>query len=155
MFYWRKSQPKKEVICTICSREKDQNQGFLPAHKRYLGEHIGLTEAVAVSERRPFFILSGMFGLVKADRDLPYYDKRLEWEQVEELAARVAQQIVWHRIKTIRYYSEPKDSWAPYTQVLRNACEQSQVGLILQALPISKPKAIDTLPQVVDATTST
>lgn len=136
MFYLRKNQRKEEVVCTICSREKDQKQGFLPAHKRYLGEHIRLVEAVALSERRPFFILSGMFGLIKADRDLPYYDKRLEWEQVEALAARVAQQIAWHRIKTIRYYHEPKESWAPYTSALEKARALTGVGLIQQALPV-------------------
>lgn len=135
MFYRRKNERAQEVICTICSREKDQNPGFLPAHRRYLGEHIKLAEAVALSERRPFFILSGMFGLIKADRDLPYYDRRLEWEQVEALAVRVAQQIEWNRIKTIRYYHEPKDSWAPYTQVLEKARGFTGVGLILQALP--------------------
>ncbi len=147
MFYWRKHKPQ-EVICTICSKKKDASLGLMPASRRYLGGHIKLAQAVALSERRPLFILSGMFGLIAANRDIPHYDRRLEWDKVDELAARVAQQITWHRIRAIRYYRESEESWAPYTQALVGACEQVHARLMVQALPTA-PKAVEMPPETI------
>lgn len=151
MFYWRKNQRRTEIICTICSKEKNEDRKPMPAVKRYLGEHIGRAQSVAAHERRRFFILSGVYGLVRENADVPYYDQRLKEGKIGELAARVAWQIGVHRISIIRYYHEPKDSWKPYTQVLQEAQKLTGVGLILQALPITQQESVVPIAQMLVA----
>lgn len=135
MFHWRKDKPK-EVVCTICSKEKAQGPVLMPARKRYLGEHIGL--AASAARFRPFFILSGVFGLIPADTGIPYYDHRLEDAEVEKLAGRVAQQVRHHKIRIVFYLHEPKESWQPYTKALTRGVIAGGGGIVL--LPLGAPR---------------
>ncbi len=151
MFFCRKNRRAREVICTICSKEKKNDPNPMPAVKLYLGEHIRRAHSVALSERRPFFILSGVHGLVESGRHLRHYDQRLEEDKVDDLAALVARQIVWNKIQTIRYLHEPKDSWKPYTRALCKAIELSGIGLIQHALPIAQQEAIMPFTQMLVA----
>ena len=62
------------AICTICSREKLEDRGMLPARERYTGSHITRVEELAISTMSPFFILSGVYGLLTPDEPIPHYD---------------------------------------------------------------------------------
>lgn len=133
MFYWRKDKPK-EVVCTICSREKDPNPLLMPARKRYLGGHIAL--AASAARFRPFFILSGMMGLIPADTAIPYYDHLLRDEEVEALSARVAQQVRHHKIRVVYYLHEPKESWQPYSKALSQGVIAGGGGVVFLTLGV-------------------
>lgn len=145
MFYFRKDKPK-EVVCTICSREKVKGPLLMPAHKRYLGEHIGLTRAAA--GRKPFFILSGVHGLISAKTEIEYYDHRLQDTEVAALAERVARQVRLHKIGVLYFYHEPKQSWRPYTAALSAGVIAGGGGIVHIALP-TQEQALQTLPFVV------
>ena len=57
----------QEVVCSICSREKKQDVGLIPARQRYLGTHISLVEGKAARRNLSFFILSGARGRHRAE----------------------------------------------------------------------------------------
>lgn len=146
MFY----RKDREVVCTICSSRKNPKPGLMPAHKRYLGEHIRLTESVAGF--RPFYILSGKFGLISAKRRILNYDHSLMQEEVEDMVERVRRQIANERIKVLFYYQLSDPEWELYTAVLSKAVHLSRVvGLVHMALPANKQEIMTSLPQVTDA----
>jgi len=127
----------KEVVCTICSGQKREDPGLLPACERYLAPRIKLVSAIA--RRRPFFILSGMMGLILADTGIPHYDHKLGQDGVEPLAERIARQVVHHKISVIFYYHEPKADWAPYTQALRKGVLRANGALVYMPLLVPGP----------------
>lgn len=147
MFYYRKDK-LKEVVCTICSREKAEGPPLMPACKRYLGEHIKLAQAAA--RHRPYFILSGVMGLIPADTGIPYYDHRLQDAEVAALAVRVAQQVRHHKIRVVYYLHELKKSWQPYTQALTQGVIAGGGGVVFVTLPTTQ-ELMQALPVAADA----
>ncbi len=131
-----------EIVCTICSKKKDDRPGLLPACERYLGEHIVQTRSIA--ERYPFYILSGLYGLIPADTRILNYDHLLVEEEVDKLSRLVAQEIVRRRILRIRYFHDPdpdKPSWRPYTDTLNKAAEISGAQIFQMMLPAKQEAA--------------
>ena len=120
-----------EVICTICSREKDQRPGLLRADKRYLGEHVKEAIMIARRERQPLFILSGKYGLISVRHESENYDRRLTYNGVATLSKVVAKQIKAAGIEAIWYYHKPEESWMPYLRLLMEAAKETKVGFNL------------------------
>ncbi len=144
MFY----KKDREVVCTICSDRKNPKPGLIPARKRYLGEHVKLTQSVAGF--RPFYILSGKYGLISAKMGIPTYDHPLTHERVEDMVGRVQHQVARERIKVLFYYQWADPEWEPYTAVLSKVAHLSRVGLVHMMLP-TKQEIVQALPQVADA----
>lgn len=119
-----------KAIVTICSREKDDRQTLLKASKRYLGDHIGKTKKIATESGEAFFILSGKYGLISAETEIPYYDYYLENSKVDDLADKVSKQIKKQDITSIDSYLENKKSWEPYKMALEK-------GALLASIPVS------------------
>ncbi len=82
--------PGKILICTICSRDKDQREGLLPAIERYNSPRIDQVFSLAREGGHAFAILSGKYGLLFPKTPIPYYDKLLKKEDIEEVGARAA-----------------------------------------------------------------
>ena len=110
-----------KALVTICSRHKDERVMLLPAHARYTGAHIQAAGKIASTELLPLFILSGKFGLIPSDREIPNYDYYLESDAIAELIPIVAGQIREYGITEIEFYTEGKEDWAPYETALRKA----------------------------------
>ncbi len=66
------------AICTLCSRDKNEEVGLLPARERYVSERIRNVERIANELGVPFYIVSGKFGLLQADELIPYYDHEIK-----------------------------------------------------------------------------
>ena len=73
------------IVCTICCREKDKAEGDLPAIQRYKSKRIDTVAGLARKAHRPLVILSGKYGLIDADKPIPYYDKLMGTDDVGDI----------------------------------------------------------------------
>ena len=119
----------QEVVCSICSREKKQDVGLIPARQRYLGTHISLVEGKAARRNLSFFILSGARGLIPGDECIPYYDYLLEADKAPELAELIQLQLSAYNISKVYFYTKLKPNWEPYLEALRIGADASGVEL--------------------------
>ncbi len=120
------------ITCTICSREKRSGDWtFLPAYQRYIGDHIAVTRRIAQEESLPFFILSGVFGLIEESREIPWYEHLLTREDPywDDLRMLVASQLKQHEIGRVNLYVKQKPTWEVYEQLLRDAAQPLGVSV--------------------------
>lgn len=120
----------RSITSTICSREKNPEQGLIPARNRYLSERINQVGKIALEANLEFLILSGEYGLISADKEIPYYDHLLINDEVDALTKIVSKQIDELKIGEIIFYAKPNaDTWIPYYSVIENATNASGVNL--------------------------
>ena len=122
------------VICSICSRMKDERKGLLPARERYLGSHISKVEKIAKEQKRPFFILSGVYGFVAAEEGIPYYDHLLLPNEVLALTEKIRVQLKEHAVEEIHFYTKTKPNWRPYLNALQKASKSLDIHLVIHEL---------------------
>lgn len=82
-----------KIICTICSKHKDENKNLLPARSRYTSTRIKAIGEIAEKLKLPYFILSGKYGLISADEKIPNYDYYLEKSAIDSLSRTVEKQL--------------------------------------------------------------
>ncbi len=124
----------KRVVCSICSRAKALIERPIPARQRYQGSHIALVEKEARKSHQSFFILSGVYGLVAANEEVPYYDHLLSPEEVPVLAEKMTQQIRMWSIDEIHFFTKTKPRWMPYTTALQAAAQAAGATVVLHPL---------------------
>lgn len=120
-----------KIVATICSKDKLEVDRELPAQELYLGQHVEDTKKIADQEGLDFYILSGLYGLIPGTQKIPLYDYYLQPDAVEELTERVVQQMEEAEITEVDFYFEDKESWQPYIDTIKNACERLDVKLNL------------------------
>lgn len=139
-----------EIACTICSREKDPEQKPIPAHKRYLGDHVARVRRIAYEKDLPFFLLSGKLGLVYEDDMVPYYDYLLQEQDVERLIRKVRKQLASRGVHRLWFYTKEKPHWLPYRRVLLGACLRSRSFTLADEpigdAPADTPVRLETIP---------
>ncbi|HEV7121584.1 MAG TPA: hypothetical protein VGN56_02005 [Candidatus Paceibacterota bacterium] len=118
-----------KAVATICSRHKRRDAALLPAQDRYAGEHVKKAGAIADSSKFPFYILSGKYGIISADTEIPDYDYYLEQEHVAALTKIVGSQLMEAGITELDFYIEDKASWAPYIAAMQEAAASTGVAL--------------------------
>ncbi|MDP3958378.1 MAG: hypothetical protein Q8Q36_02880 [bacterium] len=123
-----------KVVCTICSKEKDQSHGLMPAWHRYRGSHIREVKFIAQAAGLRFFILSGSFGFIEHTMTIPHYDKALKDDKVAEVAEMVSDQLASLRIREIEFYAKAKEEWQPYRDALKQAATALGVTLTVRIL---------------------
>lgn len=121
------------VVATICSKEKNIDSELMPAHERYLGDHVRAARTVAEDSTLPLYILSGKFGLISGDDIIPDYDYYLE-KETEELINLVASQMQEAGISEIEFYHKDKEAWKPYASTLTSAARQAGVQVRKHAI---------------------
>ncbi len=122
------------AICSICSHSKSEDEGLLPARQRYLGSHIPHVEGEAKQHGLPFFILSGVYGLLMAEEGISYYDHVLGAEEVLALASKVYKQLKHHALQELHFFTKSHLSWKLYLDVLQLATESLGVRLCVHEL---------------------
>ena len=127
---------KIRVICAICSRQKSEKSGLIPAHLRYTSPRIQVIKNIANKEGVPFFILSGKYGFISADKEVPYYDYLLTLDGVKKLVPIVIQQLNEFEIGQIDFYTKPiEGNRITYYKVIEEAAKATGVKLVLDHLP--------------------
>ncbi len=120
-----------KIVATICSKNKLEIEGELPAQELYTAPHIVDTKKIADEEGLDFYILSGLYGLIPGTQKIPFYDYYLEPDAVPELIDKVVEQLEEAEITEIDFYYEDKESWKPYINSILGACERLEVKLNL------------------------
>jgi hypothetical protein len=128
-------------VCTICSRRKRRDPGRLPAIRRYLSRRIGFVERASRRLGRPFAILSGEFGFLGREDEVPWYDHRLSPGDVDALVPLVARQLAARRVTEVLFYARPRSSpgWRPYHEVMEKACRRRGIPLTVARLDPRHP----------------
>ncbi len=124
-----------KVIVTICSKNKDNTVGHIPAYLRYKSTRIKQVTKIANEECLPFFILSGKYGLIKYNEPIPFYDYLLLDKEVARISKIVSTQIIDNNISSIDFYAKPKlNDWVTYYEVLGKAAKLSNINLNIHNL---------------------
>ena len=125
---------QKNVICSICSRQKAADTRLMPAQQRYLGSHMLIAQRAAKEAGLPFFILSGKFGFISGDTLIPDYDYLLTKDAVQSLSHEIAHQLLEVGVEKIHFYTKAKKNWQPYLEALKCACGEAKVVLRVHEL---------------------
>lgn len=125
-----------EAFVTYCSREKDHLPEAMPALRRYKSARIERVKMLADSRGVAFCVLSGKFGLVKPDECIPDYDHLLVRAEVDDLAAKVADQLTREDLTKVTFFiSSIRSSQVdPYEETMKRACHSAGVTFNLETL---------------------
>lgn len=120
-----------KIICTICSKDKNKEGSLLPAYLRYTSPRIAEIKKISDTEVTPFYILSGVYGLLKDDENIPYYDHQLLEIEIDQLSHKVIKQIQDLDIKEIEFYTKPKETvgWTQYYKVIEESVSKTNTIL--------------------------
>jgi hypothetical protein len=124
-------------VLTTCCADKRDDVGPLPAVERYRSPRIDEARRVAQERGLPLLILSGVYGVLRADEGLPWYDHALQPDEVDALApqvvARLRELAVTELVLLLRERST--SGWAPYHRVVDRAVEE--LGLNVERVPVT------------------
>ena len=124
-----------KILSTYCSAEKRTGVGKVPAISRYISKRIHWVAKQAEKENRPFFILSGKYGIIPATHPIPYYNHLLTQEEVTSHAKKVASQKREYSITHIIFYTrslQQDPNVAPYINCITQAAELAKVDLVVE-----------------------
>jgi hypothetical protein len=109
---------------TYCSKEKDRTRKDLPSIQRYDSERIDKIKAYADQRNEKFAILSGKYGLIEPEEEIPFYDELLREKDIPHLITGVKNFLESRNIEKVVYHTkEVKDERRPYFKLLKNACD--------------------------------
>ena len=118
--------------CTTCCKEKNASKKLMPAIRRYLDPRILNIYERSISDGRKFVILSGKYGFIEAETPIPWYDKKLEMEDVDELVSTLSPQIKELGVTNLTFFGldrKENPDWEPYYKAVEKACAKKCVGL--------------------------
>ena len=120
-----------EYICTTCCKDKKEDEGLLPATQRYLSERIEFVCSESRKLNKPFIILSGKYGFIDSDFEIPWYDQKLEPEDVEDFVPHLVEQLCRKEVSEITFYGRPPTTpgWKPYYDALEQSCNQLTIPI--------------------------
>ena len=125
---------------TYCSDQKSEAPDLLSVASRYRSNRIRAVFGAAQGLGLGFMVLSGEFGLLTADDQIPYYDHLLVTEEVRGHSAKVAEQLTERGITDVVFFSNPASTdplVVPYIDCMKVACEQAGVGFKLTEIDIA------------------
>ena len=125
----------RTILCTVCSHGKVRSSGLLPARARYTGSHIAAVDKIAQEQQLPFYVLSGLYGLIDAEEEVPFYDYLLQPEDVDSLVTALRMQIEQGNILEVHLYVKERPAWRPYLQALQQATDEMHIYFELHHLP--------------------
>lgn len=120
------------VLVTYCSRRKSKEPGEIPAIQRYCSPRIAAAALRAQELGADFRILSGVFGILKAEDPLPYYDHLLAENEIAAMVDMVTPSLSVY--DEVIFASVIGDFVAPYRAVLEQATRQVGIRLVEIAL---------------------
>jgi len=121
--------------CTYCSREKSDAPGDIPAKERYSSKRIKEVLDICARRNLPLLFLSGKYGLIKAEKEISFYNQRLVDElvpQITELAIKQAKELEISEL--IFFTKSSNDKLRPYYEVMEAVSKQLGINLIIESL---------------------
>ncbi len=118
------------VYSTYCSNKKNRSSHLMPAFKRYQSKRISAIHRTCLTQNIPLLILSGKFGLIKANEPIYYYNYLLKPEDIEEHSNKVAEQLKKLGVQDLVFFTIPieKDNKIiSYIECMKIACRIAEV----------------------------
>ena len=123
---------------TCCSADKRRDAAPLPALERYVSDRIRVVSDLATSLGEDFRILSGLYGLLAGSDPIPYYDHLLTASEVEDHAARVADQLrELDSVRVVLHLRPPSVDplTEPYRETMARACARAGIAFEIRDYP--------------------
>ncbi|MBE9183860.1 hypothetical protein IQ270_03750 [Microcoleus sp. LEGE 07076] len=120
-----------KYICTTCSKEKRHDKALLPANQRYISGRISFVISESQRLSTSLLILSGKYGLIDVEREIPWYDQKLVAGDLETLVNILVKQLQDKQVSEIIFYGRSREipDWKPYYDVLEQSCRQLNVTI--------------------------
>lgn len=125
---------KMPCLITICSKEKSDAPGEIPAVERYLSPRIAAVYERSRRDDVPMLIFSGKFGLIDPENPIPFYNHLLQAEEVNGYIAPTAEVLRKRDITAVTFVAQPREEagWENYYRVIEQACEKAGVELTVE-----------------------
>jgi len=94
------------LYVTYCSGKKDPKEGSIPAIERYDSDRIRWVYNLSLKDKADFAILSGVLGLLYPDEKIPYYDHKMNEDDVERIAKLIRWFLREEKYEKIVYFTE-------------------------------------------------
>lgn len=129
-----------EAFCTYCSKEKDDLIDLLPAIHRYKSKRIRKINEAANLLGYPMFILSGEYGFISTDANIPYYDHLLIENEVQSLVKeKVEPQLREKHISKLFFFLNSSDpNIKPYIDTISKACKLTDTKIVFVEVQIGE-----------------
>ncbi|MFO7794273.1 MAG: hypothetical protein R6V35_04845 [Candidatus Nanohaloarchaea archaeon] len=115
---------------TYCTKEKDRTRKDLPAIERYDSERIDRIKALAEKRNEDFAILSGKYGLIWPEEEIPFYDELLRERNIPQLITGVKNFLESHNVDKVIYHTRKlENERKPYFKLVKNACQGLDIEL--------------------------
>lgn len=115
---------------TYCSKDKDRTRKDIPAVERYDSERIKDVKALADERDEDFVILSGKYGLIGPQEEIPFYDELMRERNIPQLITGVKNYLESRNIEQVTYHTKAvKNERKPYYKLIKNACDALDVEL--------------------------
>lgn len=115
---------------TYCSKEKDRTRKDLPAIERYKSKRIKHVKAITDEKDERFAILSGKYGLIDPDENIPFYDELMRERDITRLITDVGNFLESNNVNKVIYHTrEVRGQRIPYFKLIKNACETLEIEL--------------------------
>ncbi|MGB1050899.1 MAG: DUF6884 domain-containing protein [Chitinophagales bacterium] len=121
-----------KIHATYCSAEKSSTPREIPAIERYTSRRIQWVNQRAQRHGEAFFILSGKYGLIKAEEEIDNYDYLLTSDALNEHTQLLSRQLSNLGIQRVTFFTRPvriDPNISPYLKSIEKACRLSQVSL--------------------------
>lgn len=115
---------------TYCSKNKDRTRKNLPAIERYQSERIDRVKTLSEEKDENFAILSGKYGLIEAQEEIPFYDELLRERNIPQLITGVKNFLKSNNVDKVIYHTKKvENERKPYFKLVKNACEGLNIEL--------------------------
>jgi hypothetical protein len=116
-----------KLYVTYCSGKKDEKEKekSIPAIESYDSDRIRWVYNLSIKDKADFAILSGVLGLVSADEKIPYYDHKMNKDDVERIAKLIKWFLKEKTYEKIVYFTEN-----PYSEPILKYYHASLKGAI-------------------------
>ena len=94
------------LYITYCSGKKNPKEGSIPAIERYDSDRIRWVYNLSIRANVKFAILSGVLGLLYPDEKIPYYDHKMNEDDVERIAKLIKWFLKEKTYEKIVYFTE-------------------------------------------------
>lgn len=115
---------------TYCSKDKDRTRKNLSAIQRYDSDRISRIKALTEQKDEDFAILSGKYGLIGPEEEIPFYDELLHEKDIPQLITGVKNFLQSRDVGKVVYHTKKVEGKrTPYYKLLKNACDTLEIEL--------------------------
>ena len=111
------------------SRDKNRMRKNLEAIKKYDSERINQVKALADQRNEEFAILSGKYGFITPEEEIPFHDEMVREMNISEILTHVKNFLQSKEVDEVIYYSADfEGERIPYFKLVKTACDTLDIN---------------------------